>query len=167
MAIVDTTVRDAAPSDASAIADVYAAAWREAYLGIIPAPEIERGIARRGAAWWLMSIRRGRSLLVSDVGGTVAGYASYGRGRLRGLGLGEIYELYVLPEYQGIGLGRRLFSSARQRLTRRGLHGLTVWCLDDNERAREFYGAMGGRETARSSDRMGGVALQKTAFVWR
>ena len=29
---------------------------------------------------------------------------------------GEIYELYLRPEYQGIGLGSRLFSAARARL---------------------------------------------------
>ena len=47
----------------------------------------------------------------------VAGYANYGRNRARSLHYeGEIYELYLRPEFQGLGFGHRLFSAAKRDL---------------------------------------------------
>ena len=44
--------------------------------------------------------------MVLDFDETVAGYASYGRNRVPALAFsGEIFELYLAPEYQGGGLG--------------------------------------------------------------
>ncbi len=52
-----------------------------------------------------------------DVGDGIAGYASYGRNRAASLPYrGEIFELYLAPEYQGLGFGRRLFSAAQRAL---------------------------------------------------
>ena len=40
-------------------------------------------------------------------GETIAGYANYGRNRARSLYYdGEVYELYLRPEFQGLGFGR-------------------------------------------------------------
>ncbi len=56
-----------------------------------------------------------------EVGGTVAGYATYGPNRARNLvQRGEVYEIYLRPEYQGVGLGTRLFLAARRELVRHG-----------------------------------------------
>ena len=55
------------------------------------------------------AIQRSTQVLVADVGGMVAGYATLGPIGARQLQQkGEIYELYVRPEYQGFGLGYRL-----------------------------------------------------------
>ena len=44
-------VRRAKASDASAIASTHDEAWRAAYQGIIPGPELDKLINRRGANW--------------------------------------------------------------------------------------------------------------------
>ena len=91
-------------------------AWRYAYAGIIPGLTLERMIARRGPAWWGRMHDRGFRALVIDCDGMLAGYATLGRSRAPGAGrCGEIYELYLRPECQGCGLGRRLFAEARAR----------------------------------------------------
>ena len=69
-------------------------AWRTAYRGIIPGPELDKLINRRGEAWWGGAIRKGSRISVLMFGDTVAGYANYGRNRARSLAYdGEIYEL--------------------------------------------------------------------------
>ena len=75
---------------------------------------------------------------------SIAGYANYGRNRARSLFYdGEIYELYLRPEFQGLGFGRRLFTAARKDLVQSGLKSLVVWALSDNEPALEFYRRLG------------------------
>ncbi len=95
---------------------------------------------RRGSAWWSNAIRRAATVLVVEIGGTIAGYATVGRNRARELPQqGEIYELYLRPEYQGIGLGSRLLAAARDELAAHGLRGMVVWALEDNVNALAFY----------------------------
>src|SRR5215216_1824723 len=108
------SIRHAKPEDAEGLARVFEQAWREAYQGIIPGLALERMLARRGARWWQSTVSRGRPLAVLDIGQGIAGYISYGRCRDRALpAKGEIDELYLAPEYQGLGFGRRLFKGER------------------------------------------------------
>lgn len=167
MSTVLIEIRRAKPADAAAVAETHDAAWRAAYQGIIPGAELERLIARRGPDWWNSAIRKGSRIALMQFGETIAGYANYGRNRARSLYYdGEIYELYFKPEFQGLGFGRRLFSTARKDLTQSGLKSLVVWALSDNESAIEFYRALGGRAVARSSERFGNRVLDKVAFAW-
>jgi ribosomal protein S18 acetylase RimI-like enzyme len=160
-------VRPARTADAAAVAATHDEAWRSAYQGIIPGAELERLINRRGPAWWDSAIRKGSRVSVLCFGDQVAGYANYGRNRARSLQFdGEIYELYLRPEFQGLGFGRRLFAAAKRDLMQSGLKTLVIWALSDNEHATEFYRNLGGRMVARSSERFGPKSLDKVAFAW-
>jgi ribosomal protein S18 acetylase RimI-like enzyme len=160
-------VRRAKPADATAIASTHDDAWRSTYQGVIPGPELDKLINRRGADWWDSAIRKGSRIAILVFGDTVAGYANYGRNRARSLYYdGEIYELYLRPEFQGLGFGRKLFGSARRDLNQSGLQSLVVWALSDNESAVEFYRHLGGKAVARSSEKFGGKTLDKVAFAW-
>jgi ribosomal protein S18 acetylase RimI-like enzyme len=168
MSTVVIEIRRAKPSDAVAVACTHDEAWRTAYQGIIPGNELDRLISRRGPDWWDSAIRKGSRITVLQFGDNVAGYANYGRNRARSLTYdGEIYELYLRPEYQGLGFGRRLFTAARKDLLQSGMRTLVVWALSDNEPAVEFYRALGGRPVARSSERFGGKTLDKVAYAWQ
>jgi ribosomal protein S18 acetylase RimI-like enzyme len=160
-------IRNAEPRDAAQIADVHFEAWQGAYAGIIPHRALTAMLNRRGREWWANAVRRAASILVLEVGGKVAGYATLGRNRARELRQqGEIYELYLRPEFQGIGLGRRLFAAARRRLSDRGLKGLVVWALEENFNAVTFYAGVGGRDAAEGVEVFDQRALRKIAFVW-
>ena len=161
-----TKTRWSTAGDAPGLAEAHRAAWRYAYAGIIPGLTLERMLARRGLAWWTAMHDRGHRALVIGRGQAVAGYATLGRGRTGRASIGEIYELYVRPEYHGCGLGRRLFAAARRELGREGLDRVIVWALADNMIACRFYTAMGGAEYGRSEDRFCGVSLAKIGFSW-
>lgn len=160
-------IRKAEPRDADAIAAVHHDAWMGAYAGIIPHRALARMINRRGGDWWAGAIRRAASVLVVEIGGTIAGYATIGRNRARQLPQqGEIYELYLKPEYQGVGIGSRLFSAARRKLAAHGLNGMVVWALEENQNAVAFYTGAGGRDVAEGVEVFDQRALKKIAFVW-
>lgn len=167
MSTLTIDIRKAELRDAPAIAEVHQDAWRGAYSGIIPHRALTRMINRRGPDWWANAIRRAATVLVIEIGGTLAGYATIGRNRARELPQqGEIYELYLRPEYQGIGLGRRLFAAARGKLAESGLHGLVVWALEENAGALSFYYGSGGRDIAEGVEVFDQKALKKIAFIW-
>ncbi|MEQ8480265.1 MAG: GNAT family N-acetyltransferase [Hoeflea sp.] len=160
-------IRHAEPQDAEAIADAHRAAWSYAYTGILPHKSLRQMLERRNVGWWRRAIRGATSILVLDVGGTIAGYATLGLNRARSLPQeGEIYELYLLPEYQGVGLGKRLFVEARHLLASLGCEGMAVWCLQDNHPAADFYRHQGGRDVAEGHETFDGRTLKKLAFVW-
>src|SRR6187399_3421088 len=154
-------IRRAKSADAVDVAETHDEAWRTAYQGIIPGNELDKLINRRGPDWWDSAIRKGSRIAILAFGDKVAGYANYGRNRARSLFYeGEVYELYLRPEYQGLGFGRRLFSAARKDLQASGLRSLVVWALSDNDPAVEFYRALGGKAVARSSERFGDKSLE-------
>ena len=167
MSTVVIEIRRAKPSDAKDVADTHDDAWRTAYQGIIPGNELDKLISRRGPDWWDSAIRKGSRITLLQFGDKIAGYANYGRNRARSLHFeGEIYELYLRPEFQGLGFGRRLFTAARRDLLQSGLKSMVIWALSDNDAATEFYRALGGRMVARSSEKFGPKSLDKVAFAW-
>jgi len=168
MSTLAIEIRRAQSSDILAISEVHDAAWRSAYRGLIPGLELERLVEKRGPSWWEMAIRRGSRIHVLKVGDAVAGYVNYGGNRAKALPYGgEIYELYMHPQYQGLGFGHKLFSTARSDLAQARLGGLVVWALAENDGAVGFYRALGGQPVASSSERFGTKTLDKIAFAWQ
>lgn len=160
-------LRPARSCDCETLAAIRDDAWRLAYRGLIDGVELEKLILRRSPGWWQGALSRGVKILVLEVAGDPAGYASYGSCRIPGHeGAGEIYELYLRPSHQGLGFGRKLFETARAELAPAGLDGLAVQVLTANEPACSFYKAIGGRISGRSSMRTGAGKLDLTIFFW-
>ncbi len=159
-------VRRGKPADAEALAEVFRESWQTAYRGIIPHLHLESMIRRRGPEWWANALRSGDSTFVLEVGGEVAGYATWGSARSRGAYQGEIYEIYLAPSYQGLGFGELLFEACRHALDERRVKGLICWALSENTPAIDFYWRRGGRPIAKAFDRIGGAKLEKVAFAW-
>ncbi len=164
-------IRIAEPGDAAGISRVHDASWFEAYRGIIPEPHLSAMISRRGSAWWRTLLRRtahgGTAALVLDFEDKVAGYATFGRSRAGALPYrGEIFEIYLSPEFQGLGFGRRLFRAARQEMAARSLTSTIVWVLEPNERAIQFYNRLGGRMVASIPEQFGQKSVERLAFGW-
>jgi ribosomal protein S18 acetylase RimI-like enzyme len=165
MKTMSIEVRRAEPEDCNAVADVHRKTWIHAYGGLIPHKPLLSMLERRREDWW----RKGTStLLVLDTGTKIAGYATIGLNRTEALKVdGEIYELYLLPEYQGIGLGSYMFRQCRAMLSGLGFQGLAAWCLEDSENASTFFRATGGLDVAEGMEDFGGTALKKIGFIWQ
>lgn len=160
-------IREARASDAQPIAEVCEQAWRLAYQGLIPHAALQNMIASHGPGRWANLIRLGAGISVLTFKGEVQGYVSFGRARHGPPWVdGEIYELYLAPCFQGAGFGKRLFLTARKRLVKRGLRGLAVWALRDNDYACEFYRGLGGTPAGTLPERFGNTVLERVLFVW-
>jgi GNAT superfamily N-acetyltransferase len=68
---------------------------------------------------------------VAECEGVVAGAVSVGKGYLS--------TLYVLPSYQGRGVGSALHDLALEQLRARGVREARLWTLEGNASGRRFY----------------------------
>ncbi len=60
--------------------------------------------------------------------------------------VGEIHEIFVLPEYRGRGIGTELMRLAIEYARKRGRNVAELWVGRKNYRARKFYERLGFRE---------------------
>ncbi len=167
MKTVSIEVRPGEPDDAAAISRAHRESWLQAYKGLIPHRALMQMVNRRDEKWWRRATRGPATLMVVDIEGTIAGYATMGLNRARALPQeGEVYELYLRPEYQGMGLGRILFAEARSLLRSLGCKGLVAWCLEDSHHADSFFRAAGGRDIAEGMEDFDNALLKKIGYVW-
>jgi ribosomal protein S18 acetylase RimI-like enzyme len=159
-------IRPGAPADAPALSEVFRDSWSNTYRGIIPHAHLEGMINRRTSDFWGTTARSDGDILVLQVADDIVGYATLGPTRARARHEGEIYEIYILPAYQGLGFGECLFEACRHNLDRRQLNGLMIWALADNAIASDFYWRRGGRPIGVAFERFGTARLKKVAFAW-
>lgn len=167
MDIVSIDIRQAEPADCHQISQTHQESWAYAYNGLLPHKALRQMFERRDLGWWKRAIAGSANIMVLDVGGTIAGYATLGANRVKELAQdGEIYEIYLRPEFVGVGLGQRLFRESRRFLNAMEHRGCLIWCLADNDGAVNFYRAMGGRQVARGYENFDGKRMPKVAFAW-
>lgn len=167
MKTLSIDVRPAERQDARAIAEAHRASWQHSYAGLIPYRALTKMIERRSETWWRKATSGPATVLVADVAGTIAGYATVGLNRARALPQeGEVYEIYMRPEYQGIGLGYTLFGEARRLLKSLGCNGTVVWCLEDSRHAVDFFRSNGGIDAVEGMEDFDDVQLKKLGFIW-
>ena len=167
MFTITAETRRAKPEDAGAISKVHEVSWKNAYAGLVPYAALARMINRRDVSWWANAIRKSTLILVIEMDNEIVGYATLGPNRVSTFPFeGEIYEIYLRPEYQGVGLGAKLFSDAITELKQRSYKGAVVWVLSDNYPAISFYENAGGRAIANGSEHFDDKRLTKTAFAW-
>src|SRR5713101_7512321 len=80
--------------------------------------------------------------------------------------VGEVYTLYVEPDFQNQGLGRRLLDALFRQLRADGCDIAVLWMLADNP-SRFFYEGLGGERIGQRVDTMAGVDVEELAFGWR
>jgi oligopeptide/dipeptide ABC transporter ATP-binding protein len=135
----ETGIRPATIEDADAMAEVFVAAWRQAYPGVVPDAVLE-ALDRDRTARWLAGLIDGRAEGDTDVAvhqGRVIGFVRYGT-RPKEPG-GYVFGLYVHPAQAGRGTGRALLRHAELRLRERGLEEASLHVFEANERARRLY----------------------------
>lgn len=144
-------VRVAAPSDGPGMSQVWAATIRVDYRGLVSDEVLERMVqgALRGGKYepWLAAPTPGTTILVAaEKGGVIVGYvvATPAEEPHPPEFTGEIGAIYVLPDHQRQGIGRRLFSDVMRYLGGQGHSGVLLWTRE-NRMSRKFYEAMGGR----------------------
>ena len=160
-------LRMASLEDADAIGRIHVETWRNTYAGMLPGDLLVGMSLDRQRRMWRRMLRSGETVMVADdprYG--IIGFGSYGPNRSeRGEFSGEVYTLYLLPDFHGLGIGRGLLEAVFGALTREGHTTALIWVLATNP-SRFFYAAMGGKPIAARDTTMGGEVVGEIAYGW-
>jgi ribosomal protein S18 acetylase RimI-like enzyme len=170
-------IRRGRREDAAAIGRVHVETWQATYAGLLPDALLAAMSDVRQAAWWsrlLADPREARGVFVADhEEAGVVGFGSCGPVRDPPEGLdgtearvGEVYTLYVEPDFQNQGLGRRLLDALFRQLADDGCDCAVLWMLADNP-TRFFYEGLGGRRVGQRIDTLAGQDVEEVAYAWR
>ena len=139
-------MRAARYEDCRALALFKIKVWETTYRGIYPNEKLDQSdIEANEKKFEDMIKQRSQKLFVVLDKGEIIGYMSYGK-ILRAFDehTHDIGLLYVAKEYQGQGIGKRLFQFAKQKLEKEGVTEFIVSCNKYNFPAQQFYKKMGG-----------------------
>ena len=144
-------IRDARPEDAERIAEINAAGWRTAYVGMIESDRLDA----IDIAEWARTIRenlqrlsKGSFSIVAVVDGEIAGSAyvvSPSSDDDLGPEYSELVAIYVDPGNWRHGIGTALLDAAQARAARSGSTQMSLWTLTENAPAQAFYEHHGWR----------------------
>ena len=123
---------------------------------------------------WLENPELGK--LGAEVDGKIVGFVLYGKiftrpdfdkGVVPRFG-GEIYAIYIHPDYFRQGIGKALFKAACAELSDQKLTSMVLWALKKNKRACAFYESMGGERIAKQRVDIGESSwAEESCFGWR
>jgi len=164
----EIAIRTARPGDAHRIARIDVETWRAAYAGILTTPFlVGLSVRRREVGWASVIEREPRDVRVAlDADGEIVGFGSCGRNRDGHEFAGEVFTLYVAPDWQNRGIGRQLLLALFGRLVAQGCGSVIIWVLRDNS-ARFFYQRLGGRDVRHRAFVVGGKRIEAAGYAWR
>ena len=118
----------------------------------------------------LAGLQAQQRIFVAEVDGKIVGHCVVGRSRDADAGetTGELYGIYVDPQYMNQGIGYTLLKTGLAYLVEQGFVSATLWVLGPNQSARRFYERNGWAAdgTTRTSE-YGGAFLPVVRYAIR
>lgn len=130
--------------DAKEIAKVLIRSWQKAYKGYLPYSYLNRMSLKEKTKEWqkkLSNIEPKSSILIAKFNNTIIGFCNFGLSRDEDANeyTGELYNLYIAPEYMDKGIGTLLMNQGLKQLKEFGFKKVTLWTSIKNEQSRKFY----------------------------
>lgn len=164
-------IRDAEPTDARAIATIHVKTWQYAYKGQIPDSYLKALSIKERTQGWQKQITKpdkGVHTLVLTIDRKIVGWCTAGASRDDDAQsqIGEIYGIYIHPDYIGKKLGTRLITHALNILKEEGYKKATLWVLKTNKKTRKWYKKNGFKpDGKKKTEKKGSVELSEVRYV--
>ena len=97
---------------------------------------------------WANHLEAGMRTLIVAVDGYTVGFICYSGSRK----IAEINNIYIIPEYRGQQLGKRLCIDALAKMKEESFSEVIVWIVSGRQQAQRFYKNMGFQLTADSRE---------------
>ena len=166
---MEVSIRPAREADVLDIAQIYVDAWRTAYASFMPADflkAMDYDDEARGVLDFAFDSGRRLTLQVAVADRRIVGYICAGPNTDQPKAYdAEVYEIFVMEKYQGMGIGRKLLRAAAQWFEEEELSSVLIWCWEDNPH-RAFYEALGGRIVHSAMQPVDKTSLNAVVFGW-
>lgn len=166
----DFVIRKATSSDAASVAFINAESWQTTYKGIVAqtfletvTPEQQLPRAKR------LVESPDLSCIVAENKQTkkIAGFACFGKNREPKVDADcELQAIYLLEEYQGLGIGKMLFDYGVKELKEKLKQRMTVSVFEANKQARSFYERQGAKQIENDHVDIAGVRYTTSTYIW-
>jgi ribosomal protein S18 acetylase RimI-like enzyme len=164
-------IRRAVKRDAAGIGKVHVDSWQTTYSGIIDPNYLASRTYERSTQSALNRITVAEIdcfVVIDHFSGQVIGFADCGASREKNLeAQGELYAIYLLQQFQGMRIGRKLFDTCVQALKGRGYKDFFVSVLSDNLGSVAFYQRMGGQLIGHDRVEIAGVFYPTDNYQYR
>lgn len=161
-------IRKAKEEDAKDIAYVNAYTWLTTYKGLMPDELLEERVKTIDdrVPKIINAIKTKDNFYVALDNNKVVGIMSYGKSRNQDyIDSGEIKSIYILKDYQGLGLGKSLFMTGIKELLNMGFNSMILNVLEGND-AFLFYQKYGGKKVSEKIDDFGGTILKENVMYF-
>ncbi len=142
---MNITIRNARSEDAAAIAKVNIASWHSTYRGLIAdatldAMKPENYLLKWNTILTTSSEKSDSCFVVENEASEIVGYTLSGKNLREKFRFdAELYAIYLLKEYQGQGIGKKLFLCSIEESKRQGFVSILLFVLSSNTGSRTFY----------------------------
>jgi len=166
--VQNVSFREATIADCPAVAKVHVQSWRESFAGIVPQTFLDKvSVEKRAKAFEKgFSAPFYRMYVAEAPNRGVVGFADFGEPRENIDAYdGELYAVYLLPEFQRKGVGGRLFNLGVEFLTGSGRSSMYLLALGVSP-YRSFYEKMGGRIAGSRHIELEGARYDELIYGW-
>jgi ribosomal protein S18 acetylase RimI-like enzyme len=160
--------REANVADCPGVANVHVRAWRESFAEIVPQAFLDKmSVEKRALAFAERFCDESYRMYVAEVPKRgIVGFVDFGEPRERIAAYEtELYAIYILPEFQRRGVGRRLFDLGVEALIKDGKSSMYLLALEVSP-YKSFYEKMGGRVVGRKRIELEAVMFEAEVHGW-
>ncbi len=142
---MNITIRPAKTEDAFAMAKVNIESWLTTYRGQVADEILDNMKFEDYLAKWERSLSKiddeyNFCFVAENESGEVVGYSRCGKSRHEKFPFdAELYAIYLLKEYQGQGIGKKLFLESIDEFKKRNISSFLLFVLSTNTGSRKFY----------------------------
>jgi GNAT superfamily N-acetyltransferase len=164
-------IRPGTHADIEEVSRAYAEAWRTTYQGVTPDAFVNGMTAGAAAQIFRDCLQPNDYSYFFHVAetpeGRIVGFADGGKERTHPeSGLGELYAIYLLKEFQGQGTGRKLFQAGVESLLKSGIERMVTWVLEKSP-YRKFYESLNGTlESGQKFLDIAGTQITVVSYRW-
>lgn len=141
-------IRKEKREDVFDIAHIVTVEWNSTYKGIVSDSELQRlkeTEEERAKKSYDEFDENNNNCFVAVIDNKVVGFASYGVTDDPDFdNTAELRALYVLDDYHGLGIGRKLVNATIEEFKKQGFNKMIICCLKGNP-FNEFYKHIGGK----------------------
>lgn len=171
MRATEIVTRIATSSDATEIADIHCASWRDAYANVLDPAFLAGPIEEDRRGLWSSRLDRPdprRTILIGEASSAASVGFGCAYSDLDPIWGSWIDNLHVRPELRGNGAGCRIITALARSMAATASTGVHLWVFEANTAAIRFYLRLGGEVVGRDKSQIpaaGGATILRVFWA--